>query len=208
MCVMISKNDRPDRELRLGDVARLFAGASTSRSENPDGIPFAVVGVRHLDDGLVTPLAELDIMSFSSEARALPFQLQEGDVLITGRGTVLKFGIVGTETAGAIASGNIIIVRPAPPVRGEVLFAILSSEGFRPKIEVLQRGATTLLSLSPKDLAKLEISLPPFEEQDLISEFVRASLATYSAAIRAATARRTLARSVLNTRLFGTKKKD
>ncbi|WP_395773215.1 restriction endonuclease subunit S [Agrobacterium pusense] len=205
---MISENNKRHRELRLGDVAKLFAGASTSRSENSDGILFPVVGVRHLDDGLVTPMSELDVMSFPSEARALPFQVQEGDVLITGRGTVLKFGIVGAETAGAIASGNLIIVRPDPPVPGEVLFAILSSEGFRPKIEVLQRGATTLLSLSPKDLAKLEISLPPIEEQDLISEFVRASLATYSAAIRAATARRTLARSVLNARLFGTKKKD
>ncbi len=205
---MISKNYRYHRDLRLGDVARLFAGASTSRSENPDGILFPVVGVRHLDDGLVTPMSELDVMSFPSKARALPFQVQEGDVLITGRGTVLKFGIVGAETAGAIASGNIIIVRPDPPVRGEVLFAILSSESFRPKIEVLQRGATTLLSLSPKDLAKLEISLPPIEEQDLISEFVRASLATYSTAIHAATARRALARSVLNARLFGTKKKD
>lgn len=205
---MISKDDRQNRELRLGDVARLFAGASTTRSEHADGIPFPVLGVRHLDDGLVTPMAELDIMPFPSEARALPFQLQLGDVLITGRGTVLKFGIVGAESVGAIASGNIIIVRPVPPVRGEVLFAILSSEGFRPKIEVLQRGATTLLSLSPKDLSKLEITLPPIEEQDLISEFVRASLATYSAAIRAATARRTLARSALNALLFGTKKKD
>ncbi len=205
---MTNANVRYPRELRLGDVAKLFAGASTSRSEIAEGVPFPVVGVRHLDDGLVTPKSELDIMSFSSEARALPFQLWEGDVLITGRGTVLKFGIVGAETAGAIASGNIIIARPAPPVRGEVLFAILSSESFRPKIEVLQRGATTLLSLSPRDLAKVEISLPPIEEQDLISEFVRTSLATYSAAIRAATARRTLARSVLNTRLFGTKKKD
>ncbi|RVH97635.1 restriction endonuclease subunit S [Sinorhizobium meliloti] len=205
---MVSKNDRLHRDLRLGDVARLFAGASTSRSENPDGIHFPVVGVRHIDDGLVTPMSELDIMSFPSDARALPFQLQEGDVLVTGRGTVLKFGIVGAETAGAIASGNIIVVRPTPPVRGEVLFAILSSEGFRPKIEVLQRGATTLLSLSPRDLAKLEISLPTIEEQNLISEFVRADLATYSAAIHAATARRALARGVLNARLFGTKKKD
>ncbi len=205
---MSNENNRHHQELRLGDIARLFAGASTSRNDNAEGISFPVVGVRHLDDGLVTPTSELDMMSFPSEARALPFQLQEGDVLITGRGTVLKFGMVGSESAGAIASGNIIIVRPTPPVRGEVLFAILSSEGFRPKIELLQRGATTLLSLSPRDLAKLEITLPSIEEQNLISEFVRASLATYSAAIHAATARQALARGVLNARLFGTKKKD
>ncbi|OWV72201.1 hypothetical protein ATY77_11830 [Rhizobium sp. R634] len=206
---MVRESDKHNnREFRLGDIARLFAGASTTRSENAEGILFPVVGVRHLDDGLVTPVSELDVMPFPSEARALPFQLREGDILITGRGTVLKFGMVGAETAGAIASGNIIIVRPSLPIRGEVLFAILSSEAFRPKIELLQRGATTLLSLSPKDLANLEISLPPVEEQDLISEFVRASLATYAAAIHAATARRALARGVLNARLFGTRKKD
>ncbi|MDK4731528.1 restriction endonuclease subunit S [Rhizobium sp. CNPSo 3490] len=202
---MASEKDRQHQNVRLGEVAKLFAGASISRGEHEEGVLFPVVGVRHLDDGLVTATSELDSMLFPSDARALPYQLREGDVLITGRGTVLKFGLVGFETAGAIASGNIIIVRPMPPVRGEVLFAILSSEGFRPKIEVLQRGATSLLSLSPRDLSKLEISLPPIEEQDLISEFVRASLATYSAAIHAATARRALARGVINSRLFGTK---
>lgn len=198
------------RNVRLGDVAKLFAGAGVSRTENADqeGVLFPVVGVRHLEDGSVTPTSALDRIAFPSAARAVPFQVQGGDVLVTGRGTVLKFGIVGSETAGSIASGNIIIIRPKPSVRGEVLFAILSSEAFRPKIEVLRRGATTLLSLSPKDLAKLEVSLPPAEEQDLIAELVQASQAIYSAAIHAAEVRRALARGVLDARLFGTQQKD
>ncbi|MDW9525439.1 hypothetical protein GOA61_18110 [Sinorhizobium meliloti] len=195
---------------RLGDVASVFAGAGVSRTEKAglDGVAFPVIGVRHLNDGAVAPREELDEIAFPYESRALPYEVHVGDVLVTGRGTVLKFGIVGAETEGAIASGNIIIIRPQTQALGGTLFAILSSGVFRPKIEVMQRGATTLLSLSPKDLAKLEITLPSREKQELISAFVRESQAAYLTAIQAAEARRVLARGILNTRLFGDHKKD
>ena len=86
---------------------------------------------------------------------------------------------------------------------GGALFAILSSEVFRPKIEVLRRGATTLLSLSPKDLAKLEIDLPPLDEQRRIAAFVSDAQIAYRTAIEAAEIRRALARRLVDARLFG-----
>lgn len=203
-------NENDMTNVRLGDVASVFAGAGVSRTEKVghNGVVFSVIGVRHLNDGAVAPREDLDEIAFPSESRALPYEVRMGDVLVTGRGTVLKFGIVGPETEGAIASANIIIIRPQTQALGGTLYALLSSGVFRPKIEVMQRGATTLLSLSPKDLAKLEIKLPSREEQELISAFVRESQAAYFMAIQAAEARRVLARGILDTRLFGDHKKD
>jgi hypothetical protein len=146
--------------VRLLDVAAVFAGVGVSREEAivRPGERLPVIGVRDLQDGAVAAREALDTVGFSSPSAT--YAVQVDDVLVTGRGTLLKFGLVGDETVGAIASANIIVVRPGRDVAGGALFAILSSDVFRPKIEVLRRGATTLLSLSPKDLAKLEINLP------------------------------------------------
>jgi len=192
---------------RLGDIARVFAGIGVSREETRDqpGEKLPVIGVRDLQDGGVTARAKLDTVGFSDRARAATYAVRPDDVLVTGRGTLLKFGLVGKETAEAIASGNIIVVRPTAGVAGGVLFAILSSDVFRSRIEMLRRGATTLLSLSPKDLAKLEINLPPPVEQNLISALVSEAQTAYRTALDAAEIRRAIARRLLDERLFGGK---
>ena len=202
---------QPHASFRLGDVSDVFAGIGVSREETIErpGERLPVIGVRDLRDGAVTPLTALETVAFRSPAQAQNYEVLPDDVLVTGRGTLLKFGLVGDKTRRAIASGNIIVVRPdsTKAVIGAVLYAILSSDIYRPKIELLRRGATTLLSLSPKDLAKLEISLPPYEEQRRIAELVRESQIAYRTAIEAAEIRRVLARGLVDARLFGTNQK-
>ncbi|WP_422384327.1 restriction endonuclease subunit S [Roseibium album] len=190
---------------RLMDIAEVFSGVGVSREEAVarPGERLPVIGVRDLQDGAVAQRDELDTVGFSSPSKAITYAVQTDDVLVTGRGTLLKFGLVGDETAGAIASANIIVVRPGSDVMGGALFAILSSEVFRPKIEVLRRGATTLLSLSPKDLAKLEINLPSRDEQERIAALVKETQIAYRTALEAADIRRTLARRLIDARLFG-----
>lgn len=189
---------------RLGDVARVFAGIGVSREEAKDYSrnKLPTIGVRDILDGTVTPREQLDVLAFPDIRRAETYSTCVDDVLVTGRGTLLKFGLVGEETAGAIASGNVIIVRPDAAACGGALFAILSSDVFRPKIEMIRRGATTLLSLSPKDLSKLEIELPPLDEQQRIAAFVCATHAAYRTAIEAAEIRRSLARRLMDEMLF------
>ncbi|MCJ9669019.1 MULTISPECIES: restriction endonuclease subunit S [unclassified Neorhizobium] len=194
--------------LRLAEVAEVFAGVGVSREETIErpGDKLPVIGVRDLQDGAVSPIERLDTVGFHDRNRAVSYAVRENDVLVTGRGTVLKFGLVGSETAGAVASGNVIVIRPKPPTVGGALFAILSSDVFRPKIEVLRRGATTLLSLSPKDLAKIEIDLPSVNEQQRIAALVTDTQTAYRTAIEAAEIRRALAHRLIDARLFGTNK--
>ncbi len=183
----------------------MFAGIGVSREETRErpGEKLPVIGVRDLQDGAVTASGGLDSVGFPDRARAETYAVRPDDVLVTGRGTLLKFGLVGPETAGAIASGNVIVVRANSEAIGGALFAILSSEVFRPRIEVLRRGATTLLSLSPKDLANLEIELPPLDEQRRIAAFVKDAQTAYRTAIEAAEIRHALARRLIDARLFG-----
>lgn len=191
--------------VRLLDVAYVFAGVGVSREEAVvrPGERLPVIGVRDLQDGAIAARQALYTVGFSSLSKSMAYAVQADDVLVTGRGTLLKFGLVGNETAGAIASANIIVVRPGPNVTGGALFAILSSDVFRPKIEVLRRGATTLLSLSPKDLAKLEINLPSLSEQERIAALVKDAQIAYRTALEAAEIRRSLARRLIDARLFG-----
>lgn len=195
----------PSSVHRLGEISKVFAGMGVSREETIEraGEKLPVIGVRDLQDGGVTALADLDTVGFPDRTRAEGYAVKVGDVLVTGRGTLLKFGLVGHETGGAIASGNVIVVRPGPQATGGALFAILSSDVFRPKIELLRRGATALLSLSPKDLAKLEIDLPTLDEQQRIAALVIDTQTAYRTAIEAAEIRRALARRLIDARLFG-----
>jgi hypothetical protein len=197
----------PQKKL-LGDVARVFSGIGISKEEaaGQNGIRLPVIGVRDLQDGEVSALDKLDSVGFPDPERAKTYAVRADDVLITGRGTLLKCSLVGSETEGAIASANIIVVRPGSSATGGALYAILSSEVFLPKIEVLRRGATTLLSLSTKDLAKLEVVLPPIEEQRRVSALVREAQTAYRTAVDAAETRRTLVRRLIDSRLFGDKK--
>jgi len=189
---------------QLGDIADVFTGAGVSREDSLDrpGDKLPVIGVRHLQDAGVAPMSQLDLIGFASPSRALANAVKVNDVLLTGRGTILKFGLVGPETEGAIASGNIIVVRPGPNVVGGALYALLSSDAFRPKIEVLRRGATSLLSLSAKDIKNLEINLPPLDVQRRIAAFAIEAQIAYRTAIEAAEIRRTLARAVMDACLF------
>lgn len=205
MIVKEKTTEKASPSTRLLDVAGVFAGIGVSREETlvRPGERLPVIGVRDLQDGAVAAREALDTVGFSSPSKATTYAVQADDVLVTGRGTLLKFGMVGDETAGAIASANIIVVRPGPNVTGGTLFAILSSDVFRPKIEVLRRGATTLLSLSPKDLAKLEINLPSLNEQERIAALVKDAQIAYRTALEAAEIRRSLARRLIDARLFG-----
>ena len=192
---------------RLGDIAEVFAGVGVSREETVqrEGEQLPMIGVRDLVDDAVSPIEALDKVGFDKPERAEGYRVQAGDILLTGRGTAMKFGLVGPETAGAVASSNIIVVRPAQGIIGAALYALLSSEAYRPKIELLRRGSTTLLSLSAKDLKRLELDLPPLEEQHRIAALMLETRDAYRNAIRAAELRRDLARQLMNQRLFGGK---
>ncbi|GBH29978.1 restriction endonuclease subunit S [Sphingobium xenophagum] len=200
-----ARNSGQPSAIRLGDAANVFTGIGVSREDTieREGEKLPMIGVRDIADDAVAPIAALDTVGFARPEKADAYRVRDGDILVTGRGTALKFGLVGRETEGAIASGNVIVIRTLGEVEPAALYAVLSSEAYRPKIELLRRGSTTLLSLSAKDLAKLELQLPPIAEQRLIAALVVEAREAYHTAINAAEIRRNLARQLIMQRLFG-----
>jgi hypothetical protein len=200
-----ARNSDQPSAIRLGDAANVFTGIGVSREDTieREGEKLPMIGVRDIADDAVAPIAALDTVGFARPEKADAYRVRHGDILVTGRGTALKFGLVGRETEGAIASGNVIVIRTLGEVEPAALYAVLSSEAYRPKIELLRRGSTTLLSLSAKDLAKLELQLPPIAEQRLIAALVIEARDAYHTAIKAAEIRRNLARQLIMQRLFG-----
>lgn len=205
MIKKVAQNSGQPSAIRLGDAANVFTGIGVSREDTieREGEKLPMIGVRDIADDAVAPIAALDTVGFARPEKAGAYRVRDGDILVTGRGTALKFGLVGRETEGAIASGNVIVIRTLGEVEPAALYAVLSSEAYRPKIELLRRGSTTLLSLSAKDLAKLELQLPPIAEQRLIAALVVEAREAYHTAINAAEIRRNLARQLIMQRLFG-----
>lgn len=205
MMQKVARNSDQPSAIRLGDAANVFTGIGVSREDTieREGEKLPMIGVRDIADDAVAPIAALDTVGFARPEKAGAYRVRNGDILVTGRGTALKFGLVGRETEGAIASGNVIVIRTLGEVEPAALYAVLSSEAYRPRIELLRRGSTTLLSLSAKDLAKLELQLPPLSEQRLIAALVIEAREAYHTAINAAEVRRNLARQLIMQRLFG-----
>lgn len=104
------------------------------------------------------------------------FRVQEGDVLLSSKGSLLKTAIVGAENAGGYATSNIIILRPKRElVLPRILLATIRREDTDSAIKTTSRSNSTALSLTTRDIAKIKVPLPSMEIQIPLAEVLEAS---------------------------------
>lgn len=179
---------------RLGRLARIIAGwqplpeeASTCR--------LPAVSVRDLKDGHVM-LDDLETVSVPAGGKLDRYLVEPGDVLVACRGTVPKVAIAPPELAGAVLTSTLIGVRLDGQLLPEVLFVYLRSAPGQSALLSRVRSGTQQIALAPRDLAQLDVPLPPMEVQRRIAELIRAAEDQYVAAERAAEVRRGIAHRI------------
>lgn len=177
--------------MRLGDVAELRIGLARVRSEDgPQRRAF--LNVRDLDDGRTPPLGTLEeVVLTDRQAQTISrYEVRAGDLLLSCRGTVNKVALVAPETQGAIASANMMIIRPTR-IDSRLLFAYFFSPPVRAHLESMATGST-IKAINPRDVAALEISVPPEALQRQLGDIVEASEVQYRFGVAASHARRQL----------------
>ena len=159
----------------LGNVAQVFRGKSVT-TKDPNGsigvVTISSIGDYELDYNALDHLEKED-------RKIANYLLQEGDVVIPARGTAIRTAVFHKQAYPCIAHSNVIVIRPDPQkLDGVYLKIFLDSPMGNKLISGVQQGMT-VMNISYKDLATLEIPVPPIEEQQKIARTYEDELAIY-----------------------------
>lgn len=145
-----------------GDRGKNYLGQKLFQDS---GVP--VISAKHISDGLID-WENVNFVSKEAFNKTERGHFSKGDILFCLRGSLGKFGVVDTETEGAIAS-SLVIIRPTERLDKEYFVHYLRSSVCRNEIDKYAGGAAQP-NLGAQDLAKFEIPIPSLEEQRAISK--------------------------------------
>ena len=97
----------------------------------------------------------------------------------------VKTAVFQKQPFTCITSANINVIRPTGTLRGAYLKLFLDSPVGGKLLKSLQRGST-VVNLNYKDLAELEIPVPPIQVQDALIVEYNAGLTLYKQTLAAA----------------------
>jgi restriction endonuclease S subunit len=187
------------RFVKLKEIAELFRGKSIMKSHIQPG-DISVLNISNIEDGEIV----WDGMDTIDEEyrKVQRYALEEGDLVITCRGTVNKVAVVRELPKKVIASANIIVIRVTDQnVIGEYIKIFLESPVGTQLVKSFQRG-TTVMNINPSDLGELELPLPDLEEQKKIVDEYREEHELYLKTVKRARERWEMIRNDIYKRLI------
>lgn len=154
----------------LGNVAQVFRGKSVTKKTENGAI--GVVNISNIGE------YEIDYENLDSidedERKIANYILREGDILLPGRGTSIRTSVFQTQSFPCIAHSNVIVIRPDEKKLDSVYLKVFLDSPIGNKvINGMQQGTTTM-NISYKDLAAIEIPVPPMTEQKTVArEYIK-----------------------------------
>lgn len=98
--------------------------------------------------------------------------VQDGDIVMSVRGTLGKVGLVTQREAGALITANLIRLLPNSSLADSCwLLYYLTSEQFQNSLDVVS-SQTTIKTLQVPKLQQIKIDLPPLPEQRKIARIL------------------------------------
>lgn len=171
----------PVKKLRLKDVATVFRGKAVNAKVESGNV--AVINISNITD---TGIDYKNLDQIEEEERKVSrYILEDGDVLVTARGTTVKIAVFEKQSMICIPSANINVIRPKGMLRGAYLKLFLESPVGIKMLQSLQRG-TVVVNINYKDIIELEVPVLPLEAQDALIEEYNAGLKFYKDTIAAA----------------------
>lgn len=164
----------PVKKLCLRDVATVFRGKAISEKSDRGNI--AVVNISDITD---TGINYENLALIEGEERKVwRYALEDGDVLVTSRGTAIKVAVFERQSMICIPSANIIVIRAKDMLRGMYLKLFLKSSVGMKLLQSLRRGSV-VTNLNYRDIMGLEVPVLPIAEQDALIQKYNAGLREY-----------------------------
>ena len=98
------------------------------------------------------------------------FKVSEGDLLLSGSASLGGVSEVGSEVAGSVPYTGLIRIKPlSKRISKDFIKLLIESSVFSIQIDRLKAGAT-IQHFGPTHLSQMKITLPPLNEQELITQ--------------------------------------
>ena len=164
----------PVKKLCLRDVATVFRGKAISEKSDRGNI--AIVNISDITD---TGINYDNLALIEEEERKVwRYALEDGDVLVTSRGTAIKVAVFERQSMICIPSANIIVIRAKDMLRGMYLKLFLESSVGMKLLQSLRRSSV-VTNLNYRDIMGLEVPVLPIAEQDALIQKYNAGLKEY-----------------------------
>ncbi|SCW78532.1 Type I restriction-modification system, DNA methylase subunit [Paenibacillus tianmuensis] len=175
-----------EHTVKLGEIAEVRRGVQLSKEEYEDLMVSAThyfLNIKDIENGRITYDEESKI-TYKKKDWLVKFAIQPMDILITSKGSMIKFAMVKNPFNEAFISGNLSIIRVNPKqYNAYVLYEFLQSEVGRRMIDGLQTG-TTIKLINPSRLEQLEIPLYPMEFMNEVGEKLKQNKQEYEEKIK------------------------
>lgn len=186
---LINKINTGKDLLRLSEVATIRRGVQATKSKldvlNKEAEKtHYIIGLGNIVDGEIL-LNEKE--KIAPENRWIDlYEVKEGDVLITSKGSALKVAIVGKDIKNAILLSNLFSIRlNQSKYKPEVLKYYFESEAGQELLSTIMKG-DSIKSISNSDLEDLVIPNIDIKKQELISNRITEAKDEYEVQLRAA----------------------
>lgn len=158
-------------EKRLGDLIVIQNGYAFSSNEYKDEGHF-LIRISNVQDGEIK-LANPKYVAID-DPRLKRFILNEGDILVSLTGNIGRVGVMQAEHLPAALNQRVarITLKDDKTVRHNFLFFFLRSNFFREHLQSAGHGAAQQ-NVSTKEIAEVELSLPPMAEQQRVLDALR-----------------------------------
>jgi type I restriction enzyme M protein len=170
----------------LYEVAETFRGfnvPSISKIANPNG-EYRVIQLVDVQEGEILS-EQLEKVSIKDASKIQNYLLQEGDIIISNRGTAIKVAIVPKIDEKLILSHNFHGIRPKKGTNSLFIKAYLESPIGQAYIQSLQQG-TMVKVMGIKELNNLPTPVQPIEIQEEIGNGIHAAEVSYHLALKEA----------------------
>lgn len=165
--------------VKLHEVAEVFRGKSILKKDVKPG-KIMILNISNITD---TGIDYSNMDSIDEEERKIKrYELIDGDIVLSCRGSAIKTGVYRKQKSIVIASANVIVIRPNNRVLSDYLKIFLESPVGIALIKSFQRG-TTIVNINHTDIMEMEIPLLSIEEQKELIAHYKAESILYQQAV-------------------------
>lgn len=171
-----------DSRIKLKEVAQVFRGKNIARKDengNVGVVTISNVGEHVIDYNGLDHISEV-------ERKLTNYLLEDGDVLLTARGTATRSAVFRRQDYPCIASANMVVIRPRQDLLDSTYLKMFFDSPLGGKILSSAQQGTVVMNLSFRDVQEVEIPLPAIHEQKKLTEEYERELEVYLSTVKAA----------------------
>lgn len=151
----------------LGEMAEIFAGISGLGDSGK--FAFKVIQPNSFSDlGAIESIET----QYHKEDIGKKLSVQAGDILVKRLNPSYVF-VVSDDEAGAVASQNLLVVRPGPEIDPLYLACLLEQKEVISQVEHVSGTSAAIKAISQKKLAEIMIPVIPISDQKSLGEVWR-----------------------------------